>query len=253
MARSDLEGSGGGSSRSAGRGKSMIFAVDVQAVGHLLREGWLSCPGCGERLRVWTAARPRTVAMADGSVAELVPDRGRCRGCGATHVVLPAWYVPRRAYAVEVMGSVLLAGARTETRRRIADRLGLPVGTVSSWLTAARKAATSLVRQAYAVAGPAVRAHRSAAQWLGSKLAEALDALGDAAREFARGPSFPPARPPRPGETGIDYLRLLHAQHHRDLRRRLHVAPDSAMPSLEPWHVVNLITARRGLFRAVAA
>src|SRR5258705_13076595 len=195
--------------------------------GRMLRAGRMSCPGCGGRLRVWPAARPRAIGMADGILAELVPHRGRCRGCGATHVVLPAWYVPRRAYAVEVVGSVLVAGARTETRRGMSPRLGLPVGTVSSWLTAARKAATSLVRQAYAVAGPAVRAHRSAGQWLGNNLAKALDALGDAAREFARGPSITPARPPRPGEIGIDYLRLLHAHHHRDLGRRLPViAPD---------------------------
>src|SRR5258705_12903426 len=99
--------------------------------GRMLRSGRLSCPGWGGRLRVWTGARPRAIAMADGSLAELVPDRGRCRGCGATHVVLPAWYVPRRAYAVEVVGSVLVAGARAETRRRISHRLGLPVGTVS--------------------------------------------------------------------------------------------------------------------------
>jgi hypothetical protein len=230
----------------------MIFAVDVQEVGRMLREGRLSCPGCGGQLRVWTTARPRAVAVADGSLAELVPDRGRCRSCGATHVVLPAWYVPRRAYAVEVVGSVLLAGAQGESRRRIAARLRLPVGTVASSLTAARKAATSLVSQAYAVAGPAVRAYRSAAQWLGTNLAEAVDALGDAARELAT--AITAARPPRAGETGIDYLQLLHAQHRRDLHRHLHIIATGAdLSCLAPWHTVNLITARRGLLRASPA
>jgi Domain of unknown function (DUF6431) len=209
---------------------SMIFAVDVQAAGRMLRAGRLSCPGCSGQLRVWTAARPRAVAVADGSLSELVPDRGRCRSCGATHVVLPAWYVPRRAYVVEVVGSVLLAGAQGESRRRIAARLGLPVGTVASWLTAARKAATSLVSHAHAVAGSAVRAYRSAAQWLGTNLAEAVDALGDAARDFAV--NVAAARPPRGGQAGIDYLQLLHAQHRRDLHRQLHITrPATTYPA----------------------
>ncbi len=151
------------------------------------------------------------------------PDRGRCRSCDATHVVLPAWYVPRRAYVVEVVGSVLLAGAQGESRRRIAARLGVPAGTVASWLTAARTPATSLVSQAHAVAGSAVRAYRSAAHWLGTNLAEAIDALGDAARELAT--AVAAARPPRAGETGIDYLQLPHAQHRRDLHRQLAAHP----------------------------
>jgi Domain of unknown function (DUF6431) len=227
----------------------MIFAVDVQAVGRMLRAGGLSCPSCGGRLRVWTVARPRALATADGSLVELVPDRGRCRSCGATHVVLPAWYVPRRAYVVEVVGSVLLAGVRGESRRGIAARLGLPGGTVASWLTAASKAATSLVSQAYAVGGSAVRAYRSAAQWLGSDLAEALDALGDAARELVT--ALTGAQTALAGETGIDYLQLLHAQHRRELHRRLHiVAAGDDLTGLAPWHAVNLITARRGLLRA---
>jgi Domain of unknown function (DUF6431) len=226
----------------------MIFAVDVRAAGRMLRAGRLSCPGCGGPLRVWTAARPRTVAMTDGSRVELVPDRGRCRGCSATHVVLPGWYVPRRAYAVEVIGCVLLAGARDEPRRRIAARLGLPVGTVASWLTAARQAATMLVSRAIEVAGTAVRASRSAAHWLGSNLAEALDALGDAARELTHTPTAAAARA---GGTGIDYLQLLQIQHRRDVRRRLHiVAPDGDLSSIAPWDAVNLITARHGLLPA---
>lgn len=229
--------------------KKMIFAVDIEAAGRLLRAGKMACPTCAGRLRVWTAARTRAVT-ADGGRAELTPDRGRCRGCNATHVVLPAWYVPRRSYTVEVVGRVLLAGARTESRHRVAERLGVPVGTVASWLTAARKAAASLVRHAYEVAQHAVRQHRSAAHSLGNNLAEALDALGDAAREFVHGPSSTP----RPGKTGIDYLGILDAQRHHALRQRLHVtAPDGPLHGLAPWHAVNLITARRGLLNASTA
>jgi hypothetical protein len=178
----------------------------------------------------------------------LTPDRGRCRGCGVTHVVLPAWYIPRRAYTVDVIGSVLLAGARRESRRAIAQRLGLPVGTVASWLTAARSAATSLVAHAYSVAGHAVREYRSAAASWGNDLAEALDAIGDASRAFAPRTPTPPRRTDMAGRSGIDYLGLLDAEHCRQLRHRLHIAgPDGPIPGLPPWHVANLITAQHGL------
>ena len=104
----------------------VIFAVDVEAIGRVLRAGRLTCPSCGGRLRVWTSARTRRVDDEGGRWVPLTPDRNRCRGCGVTHVVLPAWYIPRRAYTVDVIGSVLLAGARRESRRVIAQRLGLP-------------------------------------------------------------------------------------------------------------------------------
>jgi hypothetical protein len=56
------------------------------------------------------------------------------------------------------------------------------------------------------------------------------------------------------GRTGIDYLGLLAARHHRDLCQRLHVAdPSAALPTAVPWHLVNLITARRGLLTAAPA
>ena len=227
----------------------MIFAVDVDAAGQLLRAGLMTCPTCGARLRVWTSARPRRVQDGEGRWVELTPDRGLCRGCAATHVVLPAWYVPRRAYTAEVIGTVLVAGAQANPRQTIAQRLGLPIATVASWLTSARTAVTSLIRHAHTVAHGAVGEHRSTASWLRNDLAEALDALGDAARAFARGPVRPPPpHPVAPGHSGIDYLSLLDTQHHRNLRRQLHVAaPDGPLPRLAPWHVINLITARRGL------
>jgi hypothetical protein len=209
------------------------------------------CPSCGGRLRVWTPARTRRVNAQGGRPVPLTPDRGRCRDCGVTHVVLPAWYTPRRAYTVDVIGSALLAGARRESRHTIAQRLGLPVGTIASWLTAARSAATSLVAHAYSVASPAVREHRSAAASLGNDLAEALDGIGDAARAFAARTPTPPPRSDVAGTSGIDYLGLLATQHCRRVRQRLHIAgPDGPILGLPPWHVANLITAQHGLLRA---
>ena len=229
----------------------MIFVVDVDAIGRVLRAGRLTCPSCGGRLRVWTPARTRRVNAEGGRSVSFTPDRGRCRDCGVTHVVLPAWYTPRRAYTADVIGSALLAGAQRESRHTIAQRLGLPVGTVASWLTAARSAATSLVAHAYSVAGPAVREHRSASASLGSDLAEALDGVGDAARAFAARTPIPPPRTDVAGTSGIDYLGLLAAQHCRQVRHRLHIAgPDGPILGLPPWHVANLITAQHGLLGA---
>jgi Domain of unknown function (DUF6431) len=229
----------------------MIFAVDAQAVGQLLRAGRLACPGCGGWLRVWTSARTRRIDAGHGQVIEVTPDRGRCRSCGTTHVVLPAWYVPRRAYTVEVIGRVLLAGAQTVARHHIADRLGLAAGTVASWLTAARKATGPLIRHAHTVAAYAIRQQRSPAHWLGSDLAEALDAIGSAAQGFAQAALDPPTRA-LPGGTGIDYLQLVARARHRDLSRQLHLADPDALTTATPWQIVNLLTARHGFLTAPA-
>ena len=71
----------------------------------------------------------------------LRPRRGRCRSCGATHILLPSWSAPRRADAVGVIARAaaasVLHGTGTarlgaETGRPGGDRAGLaapPPGT----------------------------------------------------------------------------------------------------------------------------
>ena len=72
---------------------------------------------------------------------ELVPRRSRCRECGGTHVLLPAWCLLRRADAGEVIGAALEAAAAGDGHRKIAGRLGRPASTVRGWLRAfARRA-----------------------------------------------------------------------------------------------------------------
>jgi len=66
----------------------------------------------------------------------LVPRRSRCRGCGRTHVLLPAWCLARRADAVQVIGRALEAKAAGAGHRVIAERLGRPASTVRGWLRA---------------------------------------------------------------------------------------------------------------------
>lgn len=230
----------------------MIFVVDADTAGRMLRAGRLACPDCGGWLRVWTPARTREVTAPGGKRVTLTPDRGRCNACRATHVVLPAWYVPRRGYTIEVIGQVLLAGAAKTPARAIAERLALPTTTVATWLRQARQAASSLLRHACTLAGHAIGGDRSPSRWLGNALAEALDALGDAARAFAQAAAVPTrCVVAGTGRPGADYLGLLAAQHHREVLRQLHLADlSNGLATAPPWHVVNLITARRGLLTA---
>src|SRR6516225_8853172 len=79
-------------------------------------------------------ARPRPVRVLGRPDAELVPRRSRCRRCGATHVLLPAWCLSRRADAGAVIGAALEAAAAGAGHRTIAAGLGRPASTVRGWL-----------------------------------------------------------------------------------------------------------------------
>lgn len=109
----------------------MITVVDPDAARLALAAGELGCPepGCAGVLRVWSRARPRQVRRLGGALVWLRPDRARCRACQVTHVLLPAWCVPRCSYDVEVVGAALLAGAEG-TGHRTAAGLAVPAGTV---------------------------------------------------------------------------------------------------------------------------
>jgi hypothetical protein len=58
---------------------------------------------------------------------EFCPRRGRCRGCGRTHVLLPADLWSRRRYGAAVMMAVLLLGAQAAATGRVAARPWLVV------------------------------------------------------------------------------------------------------------------------------
>jgi len=107
---------------------------DRDVVERQLGGGELACPGCGGVLSGWGHARPRRVRMLTGPDAELVPRRSRCRECGGTHVLLPAWCLSRRAGAGAVIGAALEAAAAGAGFRTIAAGLGRPVSTVRGWL-----------------------------------------------------------------------------------------------------------------------
>jgi hypothetical protein len=71
--------------------------ADQALVERQLGDGELACPSCEGVLAGWGKGVARRVRLPGGPDrlgrfrhAELVPRRSRCRGCGATHVLLPA-------------------------------------------------------------------------------------------------------------------------------------------------------------------
>ena len=65
-----------------------------------------------------------TRPVASGRHLVARPRRVRCRGCGATQVLLPAALQPRRADLTEVIGTALARKAKGLGYRRIAAALG---------------------------------------------------------------------------------------------------------------------------------
>ncbi len=156
-------------------------AVEVERE---LIDGSLACPGCGAELRPWSSARWRVIRERDRE-RRLRPRRARCRGCRATHVLLPVTYLSRRRDAVEVIGAALLAKEAGDGHRVIAAGLGLPATTVRGWLR--RFAARSGEIRAYFVAlAHRIDASLRAVEPRGSPSADALEAIGVAADAAAR-------------------------------------------------------------------
>ena len=97
---------------------------DRDVVERQLASGQLCCPSCGGVLGGWGNARPRRVRVLDGPDVEVVPRRSRCRGCGGTHVLLPAQFLSRRADAGAVIGRALEEKAAGSGHRVIAAGAG---------------------------------------------------------------------------------------------------------------------------------
>jgi hypothetical protein len=134
-----------GDGRAAGLtrgGVVLTVNADRDVVERQLGGGELACPSCGGVLARWGSGAARRVRLPGGPDGErdrhvvLVPRRSRCRGCGVTHVLLPAWCLARRADAAEVIGLALEAKAAGAGHRVIAGRLGRPASTVRGWLRA---------------------------------------------------------------------------------------------------------------------
>ena len=107
---------------------------DRDVVERQLAGGELACPSCGGVLGGWGHAAERPVRVLDGPDVRVRPRRSRCRGCGGTHVLLPAWCLLRRADAAAVIGAALAQAAAGGGHRRIARLLGRAASTVRGWL-----------------------------------------------------------------------------------------------------------------------
>ncbi|MGI8312160.1 hypothetical protein [Saccharopolyspora hattusasensis] len=96
-------------------------------------------------VRPWGRTRDRAVAGPQGTVTVRL-DRDRCRSCRATLVLLPANLVAGRSYPLGVIGEALVAAGAGAGSGSVATRLGVPAGTVRSWLRRARGNAEQLYR-----------------------------------------------------------------------------------------------------------
>lgn len=228
----------------------MITVVDPDAARAALSAGDLACPqsGCAGTLRIWSAARARHVQLPGGQRRRLRPDRARCRACGVTHVLLPAWCLPRRAYSSDVVGTALLAAAQGAGYARAAAAASAPTATVRDWLRAVGRSAPALTAQALAVAGAAGEADAcwSRPSQPCSALTSAVNALAAAARAFHLVLTRPRLTSAGGPVTGIDYLAILAERHRRQLLHGLRLAdPTGAAAALSPWQTINVMTAGR--------
>jgi transposase-like protein len=163
----------------------MIQVFDTGAARRALARRLLPCPDCGAPLKPWGRGRERTVRDRGGALVTFRPDRGRCTGCDATHVILDVRLLPGRAYAAGLIGQALASAASGHGHRSIARAAGIPDGTVRGWIRRARRSAGQL-RAIGVRAVVALDPELLPARVLADPLACALDALGAAAVAMGR-------------------------------------------------------------------
>jgi transposase-like protein len=164
----------------------VIMVLDADQAEKDLAEGAIACPSCGGRLRPWSRAVPRRIRLREGT--RLVhPRRARCACCRATHVLLPAWCLPRRADAGEVIGVALVAKAEGHGYRSIAVRLDRPPSTVRAWLRRARGGHVAWLRRRGVERAAAIDPHVLGEERpADSALGQALTALAAAVAAYRR-------------------------------------------------------------------
>jgi len=122
----------------------LMVRIDAVVVERQLAAGELACPRCGASLRPWGFVPRRRLRHADGSRTSERLRRGRCRGCRATHVLLPVSALRRRLDVAETIVRALLAHALGMGQRRVASGLGRPEDTVRGWLRRGRRQAAEI-------------------------------------------------------------------------------------------------------------
>jgi hypothetical protein len=152
---------------------------DRDVVERQLGSGELACPSCGEALGGWGNAVTRRVRQLDGDDVLVTPRRSRCRGCRATHVLLPVQLLLRRADAGAVIGRALEAKASGSGHRAIAGLLGRPESTVRGWLRALARNA-GRVRERFTSLAASLVTDTPLPAPAGSPLADAVAAVAAA-------------------------------------------------------------------------
>jgi hypothetical protein len=122
----------------------VLLRADAAQAAADLAAGRTACPRGQGMLAPWGHARERVIRLLDGAQARVRPVRARCRACGRTHVVLPAWCTPRRAHGTGIIATAAGAALDGTGHRVIAARLGVPAGTVRGWLRRLRARAAPL-------------------------------------------------------------------------------------------------------------
>lgn len=153
---------------------------DRGVVERQLAGGELACPSCGGVLGGWGSAVTRPVRQLEGDDELVTPRRSRCRGCRATHVLLPAGMLCRRADAGAVIGRALEAGAAGAGHRTVAGLLGRPESTVRGWLRALARNA-SRVRERFTSLAASLAADPPLPGPAGSPAGDAVAAVAAAA------------------------------------------------------------------------
>ncbi|HJY58026.1 MAG TPA: DUF6431 domain-containing protein, partial [Streptosporangiaceae bacterium] len=123
----------------------MLLCADAAVASADLAGGQLAYPSCGTgRLARWGHGRERVIRLLGSATAWLRPDRARCRSCRRTHILLPSWCAPRRADAIEVIGTGLAAALDGAGCTRIGADLDVPPATVRDWLRRLRSRAEAM-------------------------------------------------------------------------------------------------------------
>ncbi len=123
----------------------MLTCLAAGAAEASLAAGSLTCPSCGTgRLARWGHGREREVTLLGGKRVTVRPRRARCTACDVTHLIVPAWCAPRRAHALEVIGTAAAAALAGSGHRAIGAGLGVPADTVRGWLRRLRSRAEEL-------------------------------------------------------------------------------------------------------------
>jgi hypothetical protein len=154
---------------------------DAARVEERLAAGTLRCPACAGVLAGWGHAVERVVRTESGIGWRVRPRRARCRSCGITHVLLPLRCLLRRGSEAALIWAALAMRAAGRKLAAIAAAVGLPVSTVRDWVARFASRAEA-VRSAFMRLLPTLDPRAPGVEPTGSVVADALAAIGAAAR-----------------------------------------------------------------------